>query len=131
MFHSPSDPARAGRSAFIEEDAAMKLVPHIALLNEDVRRRLPALYATEHDADPIAQVKFFATFANWTWYATEFDGENLFFGLVFGFVAELGYFSLVDLESGAGSFRQVERDLYFKPRPLSEVRRLHELHGAT
>jgi hypothetical protein len=130
MSNLPSDPARAGRSAFIKEDAAMKLVPHIELLNDDVRRRLPALYATEHDADPIAQVKFFATFADWTWYATEFDGEDLFFGLVFGFVAELGYFSLAELGSGAGSLTQVERDLYFTPKPLSEVRRLHEQNGA-
>ena len=124
MTTSPSDPARAGRSAFIEEDLAMKL------LTEEVRRRLPALYTTEHDADPIVQVKFFATWSDWTWYATEFDGEDTFFGLAVGHCAELGCFSLHELESGAGSITQVERDLNFKPKPLSQVRRLHEQDGA-
>ena len=95
------------------------------LLSRESRDRLPALYATDGQRDPLAQVKFFATFADWTWYATEFDGEDTFFGLVFGHVAELGYFSLQELESGAKQLHQVERDLYFTPTPLSEVRELH------
>jgi len=95
------------------------------LLSQEARDRLPALYTTDGQRDPIAQVKFFATFADWTWYATEFDGEDTFFGLVFGHVAELGYFSLAELESRAKALHQVERDLYFTPIPLSEVRELH------
>jgi hypothetical protein len=31
--------------------------------------------------------------SSWTWYSTEFDGEDLFFGLVVGFETELGYFN--------------------------------------
>ena len=102
----------------IEEDLAMKL------LTTHLRKTLPKLYATEHDADPIVQVKFFATWSDWTWYATEFDGEDTFFGLAVGHVAELGYFSLSELEKGTGPI-QVERDLNFTPKPLSEVRSLH------
>ena len=52
------------------------------MLTEEIRRRLPALYATEHDKDPVVQVKFFTPWSNWTWYATEFDGEDLFYGLM-------------------------------------------------
>ena len=42
------------------------------LLTNEIRRRLPALYATEHERDPVAQVKFFSPWLNWTWYVTEF-----------------------------------------------------------
>ena len=39
--------------------------------------------------------------SDWTWYATEYDGEDLFFGLVSGFEVELGYFSRTELEKRA------------------------------
>ena len=100
------------------------------LMSDEIRERLPALYATDGQKDPIVQVKFFSTFSSWTWYAIEFDGDDTFFGLVYGHEAELGYFSLSELESGARSPIQIERDLYFRSKPLSEVRRLHERNGA-
>ena len=88
------------------------------LLTKKLKEKLPALYANENEADPKAIVKFFTPFSNWTWYATEFDGKDTFFGLVDGFDKELGYFSLSELESlGA----KVERDRYFSPKPLSEL----------
>lgn len=92
------------------------------LLTDDIRRRLPKLYATEDDRDPLAQVKFFTPWTNWTWYATEFDGDDRFFGLVVGHERELGYFSLSELQSvrGPGGLK-IERDLYFKPTPLSKL----------
>ena len=99
------------------------------LMSDEIRERLPALYATDGQKDPIVQVKFFSTFSSWTWYAIEFDGDDTFFGLVYGHEAELGYFSLAELAAGRGR-TQVERDLYFKPTPLSEVRRLHRRPGA-
>jgi hypothetical protein len=52
---------------------------------------------------------------------TEFDGEDLFFGLVQGLEEELGYFSLSELESVRVLGLPVERDLYFTPKPLSEL----------
>lgn len=92
------------------------------LLTEELRRRLPALYSTENDRDPIAQAKFFTPWSNWTWYATEFDGEDSFFGLVDGLDRELGYFSLAELESIQGpAGLTIERDLHFKPTPLSRL----------
>jgi len=92
------------------------------LLTNEIRRRLPPLYTTEHEKDAIAQVRFFSMWSNWVWYATEFDGEDLFFGLVEGFETEWGCFSLKELESvrGPGGLR-IERDLYFEPTPVSEI----------
>ena len=98
------------------------------LLTQELRRRLPPLYATEQDADPLVQAKFFATWSDWTWYPIEFDGEDTFFGLAVGHVAELGYFSLSELSAGHGP-TQVERELCFSPTPLSEVRLQHERPG--
>ncbi len=100
------------------------------LLTEEIRRRLPGLYETDGEDDPIVQVKFFATWCSWTWYATEFDGDNTFFGLVYGHVAELGYFSLSELQAGEGKLHQVERDFHFMPSRLSEVRRIHRARVA-
>jgi hypothetical protein len=53
---------------------------------------------------------------------TEFDGEDLLFGLVQGLEEELGYFSLSELESVRVLGLPVERDLYFTPKPLSALR---------
>lgn len=92
------------------------------LLTEELRRALPALYSTENNIDPLAVAKFFTPWSNWTWYATEFDGEDTFFGLVHGFERELGYFSLSELESITGpAGLGIERDLHFKPTPLSQL----------
>lgn len=93
------------------------------LLTKEIRKRLPPLYTNENIPDPIVQVKFFTPWSNWTWYATEFDGEDTFFGLVFGFEKELGYFSLSELESLTGPWGlKIERDMHFEPKPLSEIR---------
>lgn len=92
------------------------------LLTKELREKLPPLYATEDEKDPLLVCKFFHPRSNWTWYAIEFDGEDLFFGLVEGHVAELGYFSLRELESFRDAWGLgIERDLHFKPVRLSEV----------
>jgi len=92
------------------------------LLTEELRRRLPALHSSEDVLDPVAQAKFFTPWTSWTWYAIEFDGKDLFFGLVDGLERELGYFSLSELESIEGpAGLRIERDLYFEPTPMSEL----------
>jgi hypothetical protein len=97
------------------------------LMTKEVAARLPAIGSQEHVADPVVQAKFFAPWSNWTWYATEFDGTDEFFGWVVGFEKELGYFSLSELESVKGKFGlKIERDYYFKPCKLSEVQKLHK-----
>ena len=83
---------------------------------------IPDLYATEHVQDPLAVVKLFHPLSNWTWYIVESDGDRCF-GLVDGFEMEMGYFSLDELRSIEVLGLHVERDLYFKPTPISELKR--------
>ncbi len=94
---------------------------------DDVRQQLPALYSTEHESDPLVIVKFFTPDSGWTWYASEFDGEQgLFFGWVDGLEQELGYFYLSELQDATGPFGlHIERDINFQPTRLSEIKRLH------
>jgi hypothetical protein len=93
------------------------------LLTDEIRNQLPPLYSTETTPDPTAWVKFFTPDASWTWYATEFDGEDTFFGLIQGLDEELGYFSLSELQTLRGPLGlTIERDISFKPTPLSVLR---------
>lgn len=93
------------------------------LMTREVRGQLPPLGATEKIEDPLARVKFFTPDSHWTWWATEFDGDDLFFGAVQGDVFEIGYFSLSELEQVRGPLGlAVERDLHFAATPLSNIR---------
>lgn len=98
------------------------------LLDGETRALLPELYANEKlGMKAVAPLKFFTPDSNWTWYPTEFDGDDLFFGLVSGYAVELGYFSLTELEGVRGMFGlPIERDLYFEPQTLEEIKQLHE-----
>lgn len=93
------------------------------LLPRDIAEKIPKLYETEgQGTKAIVQVKFFTPDSSWTWYVTEFDGEDLCFGLVIGQEKEYGYFSLEELKSARGPLGlPIERDLYFKPTSLEEL----------
>ena len=92
---------------------------------------LPELYANEEvGLAAQALVKFFTPDSNWTWYASEFNGDDIFFGLVIGFEAEFGYFSLSELESVRGPLGlPIERDLHFDPKSLEELRNHYRDNG--
>ena len=95
------------------------------LLTEEIRSTVPKLYSQESEKNPVVHIKFFCPWANWTWFCTEGQPEGddyLFFGLVHGFEKEWGYFTLSELESvtGPGGLK-IERDLYFNPKPISEI----------
>ena len=80
-------------------DARAEIQRKTELLDTESREKLPQLYSGEEKGlESLAQVKFFTPDSNWTWYASEFDGEDIFFGLVSGLEVELGYFSLKELE---------------------------------
>ena len=118
------------------------------LLPDSLRERMPALYSQEQERDPLVVCKFFDPVGSWTWYPYEGspvdeDGyydtnkpkvDYLFFGLVVGHVAELGYFSLEELKTAKEGMRglralPLERDVHFRPQRLSEIRRQHEEIG--
>ena len=92
------------------------------LITKELAKQIPALYSQEKNDDPTVYVKFFTPWSHWTWYATEFDGTDTFFGLVHGQEKEWGYFSLSELENVRGPYGlRIERDLYFRQKPLSQV----------
>ncbi len=103
------------------------------LLPKTIREALPALYANEElGLQAQALVKFFTPDSNWTWMASEFDGDDIFFGLVIGFEAELGYFSLAELKRVRGPLGlPIERDLHFQPKTLQELRDYYKENGAS
>ncbi len=94
------------------------------LLTKANRDSLPLLYSQEKLGDEaLVQVKFFTPDGNWTWYATEFDGIDRFFGLVDGYCKELGYFLLSELKTGRGPLGlPIERDMNFKPTRVGDFR---------
>jgi hypothetical protein len=97
------------------------------LLTNELKSKLPRLYATQDENDPTVFVKLFHPFSNWTWFLTEFDpDENISFGLVQGQEIELGYFSIAELEELRVNGLGVERDLHWVQRPLSSVRAMLE-----
>jgi hypothetical protein len=94
------------------------------LLPKSIREEMPPLYANEEiGLAAQALVKFFTPDSSWTWYGSEFDDKDIFFGLVIGHEAEFGYFSLSELESVCGPLNlPIERDLHFEPKSLEELR---------
>ena len=71
----------------------------------------------------IAKVKLFDPCGRWTWYLSEYDpSTRQAFGLVDGFEKELGYIDMQEIVGFRGQFGlPIERDLYWKARPLAEV----------
>ena len=96
------------------------------LLTAANRRALPTLYTQEERGyDAVAYVKFFNPSGAGVWYASEFNGEDTFFGLCDHGVGEpeLGYFSLAEMQSVRGPYGLgIERDLHWTPRPLRDCR---------
>ena len=98
-----------------------------ALMTKEVGDTIPAIYANknvESYDDVLAPAKLFSP--NWTWYVTEWDAETgTCFGLVEGFETELGYFDLTELAEATvfGGVPAVERDLYWQPKTIGEIRR--------
>ena len=99
-----------------------------ALMTKEVGENIPALYANENVRnydDVLAVAKLFSPYSNWTWFVTEWDPETgLCFGLVEGFETELGYFDLTELAEATvfGGVLAVERDLYWQPKTIGEIR---------
>ena len=110
------------------QDAHSGLRGH-ELMTQELGDAIPALHTNEnvrdHD-DVLAPAKLFSPYGNWTWFITEWDPETgLCFGLVEGFEKELGYFDLTELAEATvfGGVPAVERDLYWQPKTIGEIRR--------
>ena len=118
----------AATTATIWQDNHNGLRRH-KLMTKELADSIPPLYANDEADDPeavVAKVKLFSPYASWSWYITEWDAATgLCFGLVEGFKTELGYFHLDELAEITvfGSVPAVERDLYWEPKTLGEIRR--------
>jgi len=94
------------------------------LLTNEIRRRLPKLYATTTDRDPVLHVEFFSPWSSQTWWASEFDGQDIFYGLYEHFDTEWCFFSLKELEAIRGpEGLRIVRDPKFTPDFASRIDR--------
>ena len=99
------------------------------LITRELGDTIPAIGANDNAPDydaVLAPAKLFSPYGNWTWFITEWEAETgLCFGLVQGFETELGYFDLTELAEATvfGGVPAVERDLYWQPVTLGEIRR--------
>ena len=105
------------------------------LLTKEIREKLPPLYSQDGKGfAAVAQVKFFYAYGSGEWFATEFDGEDTFFGWVQHIGGnpggEFGYFSLSELESISAringkqirDLQGIERDICFTPSRLCDLK---------
>lgn len=104
------------------------------LLTQELKAKIPALYSQENEKDPMVICKFFDPTGSWSWYVLEgeekecdYGTDFLFFGYVVGFDNALCYFTLNQLETvkrGVTGLKAlpIERDLYFTPCKLSEIK---------
>jgi len=115
-----------------DKRAANNKIRGMKLLTQEIRRKLPPLYAQDgKGGKAIAYVKYFTPSSNWTWHVTEGEpvldesGQEVdfrFFDLVDGHDRELGYFMLSELEEVRGPMGlPIERDLYWQPKTLEEI----------
>ena len=96
-----------------------------AELSESLKK-FPLYSQDGKKADAVVVAKYFFPATALTWYVTEGrqeDDDYLFFGLVVGTdtSAEMGYFSLSQLSELNLCGLKVERDMFFKPKKLSEI----------
>ena len=96
------------------------------LLTQEIKRKLPKIYATEQIPLPEKTIicKFFNPCGIGTWYCIEGQQEEddfIFFGLVDLHEKEFGYFSLRELEEiNLAMGLKIERDLWFSPSKVSK-----------
>lgn len=98
------------------------------LLTKEIAEKMPKLYANEDKKpeDVKVPLKLFDPCGRYTFYATEFDGEDTLFGYCVSPLGEdcdeLGYASLQELRETKNSFGLgIERDKFWKPTTLAEV----------
>jgi len=107
-------------------------VRSMKLLTDEMRKKLPPLYAQESKGGKaVVHMKLFTPDSSFTWYITEGSpikdesGKEVdfhFFGLVDGHDKELGYVALSELESVRGPLGlPIERDLWWEPKTLEEI----------
>ena len=97
------------------------------MMTEELKKQLPPLYSQEEVEDPEILAHYFNPYGRGDWFGIEFGADDRFFGYCCIHCCELGYFSLQELEETYVNIEGVklplERDLYWKPKMLSEVKK--------
>jgi len=115
-----------------DKRAANNKIRGMKLLTQEIRRKLPPLYAQDgKGGNAVVYVKYFTPDSGFTWWISEgspikddagTEVDFHFFALVEGQFKELGYVSLSELESVRGPMGlPIERDLHWKPKTLEEI----------
>ena len=95
-----------------------------------MKDHIPPIGSTQNDDNPYAVIKLFTPDSNWTWYVTEYDGNDTCFGLVAGHETEWGYFSLSEISSVRGPLGlRIEREKFTKPTRVKALREYKEAWG--
>ena len=90
--------------------------------------KLPMIGATDGEGDAVQiRVKWFDPCGSFTWYVLEYDpAEDLAFAFVTSSMCpegELGYVHVPEIREVTNRMGlHMERDLYWKPRTLGEIR---------
>lgn len=97
------------------------------LMTQENRHQLPALGSQDGKGDEaIAYVKLFHPLSRYTFYVTEFDGDDTLFGWCVSPLEpnydEWGYASLNELQTTVAKGLPMERDRYFTPSPVRECK---------
>ena len=96
---------------------------NMKLLTQELLKQFRKVWRQDKVKDPLVICKFFYPGSHRTRYATEFDEETrIFFGFVDGDFPERWRFSLTEFEEFRGKRWRMERDLWFDPRPFSELK---------
>jgi hypothetical protein len=100
------------------------------ILDDETRARLPTINDSDpSDIDALAPVKFYLADDEQAWYATAFDGQDTFMGLIVNQEIQLGSFSLTDLHRKRGRLGiSVGRDPDYIPQTLRQLYEQHGLH---
>ena len=99
------------------------------LMTKELGETIPAFHANENVGntdDVMARAKLFCPYNGWRWYITEWNAQTgECFGLVKGFEEEWGYFDMTELAAATvlGGVPAIERDLYWEPRTIGEIKR--------
>lgn len=98
------------------------------LLTSEIKNKLSKypLYSQDgKGSDAVCVCKFFLCQGRWTWYITEWDGNDTAFGIIVNGQgeAEYGYISMSALKSVRTSLGLgVERDIYFTPTKVRDIK---------
>lgn len=97
------------------------------LLTKELLRKLPPLGSQRDNPDPVAVVKFFFPWGSDSWYGVEFNNIDRFYGYVARDYPCMGEFLLSELTDAKVPWGlTIERDMYFRPTRVSELRKKHE-----